>query len=321
MAEMNNYERFTQNAMDFLSTRPEYEALVRDADFGSNLMFTNDKRMLHIWDGLASDEHTNESFVWTMKTCQDLIINTMVNNINDYTQVNNILVDNQNCVNDNPINNMINYTIDEYDDNQMDVDDTMNDAVTINDDDDTQMDDDDTQMDDDDTIGDDDTIIDSSICDSGIIDSSIGDDFDFDEHAREIERHVDTEDCMCTICRNCVDHRYSNIRPPRLTRQPSTIAPNYDEGGIWSHNIVEPNYDEGDIWSFNNIEEPTGPPPSIPTLSRQPSEMLYEELNPYAFPWLPSTNTPPSLTRINTSSVQPVPRQPSEDEQPQTFDM
>uniref|UniRef100_A0A6C0LXT7 Uncharacterized protein n=1 Tax=viral metagenome TaxID=1070528 RepID=A0A6C0LXT7_9ZZZZ len=304
MSEMNNYELFTQNAMDFLSTRPEYEALVRDTDLGnSNLMFTNDNRMIEIWDGLASDEHTNESFAWTMKNCQDLIINTMVNNINDYTQVNNILVDNQNCANDNPINNMINYTIDEYDDNQMDVDDTMNDAVTINDDinddDDTQMDDDDTQMDDDDTI------IDSSICDSGICDSSIGDDFDFEEHAREIERHVDTEDCMCTICRNCVDHRYSNIRPPRLTRQPSTIAPNYDEG---------------DIWSFNNIEEPTGPPPSIPTLSRQPSEMLYEELNPYAFPWLPQTNTQPFLTR-QSSSVQPVPRQPSEDEQPQTFDM
>tara|TARA_B110000285_G_scaffold211071_1_gene253442 strand:+ start:219 stop:1139 length:921 start_codon:yes stop_codon:yes gene_type:complete len=306
MSEMNNYELFTQNAMDFLSTRPEYEALVRDTDLGnSNLMFTNDNRMIEIWDGLASDEHTNESFAWTMKNCQDLIINTMVNNINDYTQVNNILVDNQNCANDNPINNMINYTIDEYDDNQMDVADTINDDDTIGDDD---------------TINDDDTIIDSSICDSGICDSSIGDDFDFEEHAREIERHVDTEDCMCTICRNCVDHRYSNIRPPMLTRQPSTIAPNYDEGGIWSHNITEPKFDEDDIWSFNNIEEPTEPPPSIPTLSRQPSEMLYEELNPYAFPWLPQTNTQPFLTR-QSSSVQPVPRQPSEDEQPQTFDM
>lgn len=298
MAEMNNYERFTQNAMDFLSTRPEYEALVRDADLGSNLMFTNDNRMIDIWDGLASDQHTNESFVWTMKTCQNLIINTMVNNINDYTQINNILVDNQNCVNDNPINNMINYTMDEDDDqinnNQMD------------DDDDTIIDDD--TINDDDIIGDDDTIIDPSIDEF-----SIGDDFDFVELAREIERHIDTDECMCSVCRNCAD---SNIRPPMLTRQPSSSASahNFDERSIWSRDIMEPKINEHDLWSH----EPSEPRPLIPTLSRQPSEMLYGELNPYAFPWLPSV--PDQTPQL--SIIQPEPRRLSIDDEPlQTFDM
>lgn len=286
MAATNNYELLIQNAMDFLSTRPEYEALIRDFDLGDVFIFARDRRMLDILYGLSSDEHTNESFAWTMEQCQIRIINNMTNNIQDHVQVNNILVDNQNRVNDNPINNMINYTMDEDDDqinnNQMD-------------------DDDDTMVEDEDTIDDDDTII----------DPSIDDDFDFVEHAREIERHIDTDECMCSVCRNCAD---SNIRPPMLTRQPSTASHTFDERSIWSRDITEPKFNEHDLWSH----EPSEPRPSIPTLSRQPSEMLYGELNPYAFPWLPSV--PDQTPQL--SIIQPEPRRLSTEEEPyKTFDM